>query len=80
METTMITSYATMLLFKQEYELDYNDFYSISFTAYSFKFQGKFNSKLVTKLDNLGLVFIVKNSYVCTEGQYENLTYSITLT
>lgn len=80
METTMITSYATMLLFKQEYNLDYNDFYDITFRANEFKFQGRFNNELVTKLQNLGLVFIVKNSYVCTEGQYENLTYSITLT
>jgi len=80
METTMITSYATMLLFKQEYELDYNDFYDITFRQYGFKFQGKFNNELVTKLQNLGLVFNVKNSYVCTEGEFENLTFQITLT
>lgn len=76
----MITSYATMLLFKQEYELDYNDFYDITFRANGFKFQGKFNNELITKLQNLGLVFFVRNGFVCSEGKFETLNFDITLT
>lgn len=76
----MITSYASMLFFIREYDLDFNDFYDITFRQSGFKFQGKFNSELITKLENLGLVFIVRNSYVCTEGEFQNLTFTITLT
>lgn len=76
----MITSYATMLLFKQEYELDYNDFYDITFRANGFKFQGKFNNELITKLQNLGLAFVVRNGFVCSEGKFKTLNFDITLT
>lgn len=80
MENTTNDVYCSMLLFKQEYNLDFNDFYSISFTAFSFKFQGKYNSDFLKKLENLGFVFIIKNSYVSTEGKYENFDFGITLT
>jgi hypothetical protein len=41
----------------KEIGMDYNDFYSITFTSYDIKLQGQFSTELARKLSNVGFVF-----------------------
>ena len=78
METTKQTLIDFFENFKQS--IDYNDFYSISFTSYSIKLQGHFTTPLAQRLTEIGFVFEFKQHL---NGKLQNdcfLNVEVTLT
>ena len=78
METTKQTLIDFFENFKQS--IDYNDFYSISFTSYSIKLQGHFSTALAQRLTEIGFVFEFKQHL---NGKLQNdsfLNVEVTLT
>lgn len=75
----MENTFKNMTLFLNDYDLSINEFYSITFDNYGFKFQGNFNSMLLQKLEDKNLKFIIKNTYVQTKITYLLLDVSIVL-
>jgi len=76
----MHNSYKNMLLFLDEYDLNINEFYSITFSRYGFNFQGNFNSVLLQKLEDKNLKFTIRNGYVNTKILFLQVDCNITLT
>lgn len=69
METTKQTLIDFFENFKQS--IEYNDFYSISFTSYSIKLQGHFSTPLAQRLTQIGFNFTFNEHLngICTSDK-----------